>query len=60
MDFQRKKQIKKYVAWVCAVLLVFLLAVMPLLASPEAKSDGPQASILSTRVEQREILEELN
>lgn len=59
MDFQRKKQIKKYVAWVCAVLLVFLLAVMPLLTSPEAKSDGPQASILSTRVEQREILEEL-
>ena len=59
MDFQRKKQIKKYIAWVCAVLLVFLLAVMPLLASPETKSDGPQASILSTRVEQREILEEL-
>lgn len=42
-----KKQLKKYIAWVCLAALVILLAVMPLLAGTEEAEEGPQASILS-------------
>lgn len=55
MDKQRKKQIRKTVAWILAAALVALLAVMPLLAAGEAEPDGPQASILQTTPVFREI-----
>ena len=50
MDKARKKNIKRVVALVCAVIVVGVLAAMPLIAKQEAASDGPQASILSGTV----------
>lgn len=50
MDKAKKKQLRRYIAWGCMAALVALLAVMPLLAKPEAEADGPQASILSGTV----------
>lgn len=55
MDKNRKKQVKRYVAWGVAVVLVVLLAVMPLLAAQEVEEDGPHASILTARTERRDI-----
>lgn len=55
MEKQQKKQLKRYIFWICLVLVVLLLAVMPLLASQSAESDGPQASILTATVQQRDI-----
>lgn len=55
MDKHQKKQIKRYIAWGCLALLVAVLSVMPLLAGHQAEEDGPQASILTAAVQQREI-----
>lgn len=55
MEKQRKKQIKRYIAWGCLALLVLLLSVMPLLASRSAEEEGPQASILTTAAQTRDI-----
>lgn len=55
MDKNRRKQRKKYIAWGCAAIVVFLLAAMPMLASGNAGSEGPQASILSTEAARRDI-----
>ena len=55
MDKHQKKQIKRYIIFGCAALLVALLAALPLLASRNVQEDGPQASILNTRLEQRTI-----
>jgi len=55
MDKQRKKQIKRYISWALTALLVAVLAVMPLIAGNSAAEEGPQASILSTRVQKRSI-----
>ena len=55
MDKQQKKQIKRYITWGCLVLMVVLLSVMPLLASQKAEAEGPQASILTTTMQQRSI-----
>lgn len=55
MEKNRKKQIKRYIAWGCAAALVVLLAVMPLLTRPDVQEDGPQASILKTQAERRSI-----
>lgn len=46
MDKQQKKQVKRYISYGCAALVVLVLAVMPLMAA-NAPADGPQASILS-------------
>lgn len=51
MDKAKKKQLKRYIAWGCLAALVLLLAVMPLLAKPEAEAEGPKASILSGTVQ---------
>ena len=55
MDKHQKKQIKRYITWGCLALVVALLSVMPLLASRKAEADGPQASILTTKLQQQEI-----
>lgn len=55
MDKNHKKQVKRYIAWGVAVVLVLLLAVMPLLAAQEVEEDGPHASILTARTERRDI-----
>ena len=55
MDKHQKNQIKRYITWGFLALLVALLSVMPLLASQKAEADGPQASILTTTLQQRSI-----
>ena len=50
MDKARKKNIKRVIALVCAVVVVVLLAAMPLLAKQDPEEDGPKASILSDTV----------
>lgn len=55
MDKNRRKQRKKYIAWGCAAIVVFLLAAMPMVASSNAGAEGPQASILSTEATRRDI-----
>lgn len=51
MDKAKKRQIKKYLSWVCIAAVVIGLTVMPLLAESGSEPDGPQASILSGTVE---------
>ena len=46
---------KRILSLVCIAALVAFLAAMPLLAEDNAKTDGPQASILSGSVEMRTI-----
>lgn len=60
MDKLKKKRIRKYIAWISLAALVFILAVMPLLATQEEEADGPQASILSGTVGQASITTGLN
>ena len=55
MDKHQKKQIKRYIIWGFLALLVALLSVMPLLANQKAEEEGPQASILTTSLQQQEI-----
>ena len=59
MDQGRKKNIKRAVAFGCALALVLLLAAMPLLAKQDVEDDGPQASILSGTVAAGSINTEL-
>lgn len=54
MDKNRKKQGKKYIAWICMAALVIGLALMPMIAG-SSSDDTPQASILSTTVERMEL-----
>ena len=46
----KKNNIKRVIALVCATLVVALLAAMPLIAKQTAEEDGPKASILSDTV----------
>ena len=55
MDNAKKKRIKQYIAWICIVALVALLAVMPLLARKDVEEDGPVASILEGTVQTGDI-----
>ena len=55
MEKQKKKQVKKVVSWVLILSLVALLAALPMIAANEEPVSGPQASILSTKVEHRDI-----
>lgn len=55
MDKHQKKQIKRYITWGCLALVVALLSVMPLLAGSQVEADGPQASILITKLQQQQI-----
>ncbi len=55
MEKQKKKQLKKVFSWVLLAAIVILLAFMPLLAAREEALDGPQASILSGKVERSDI-----
>ena len=50
MDKARKKNIKRIIALVCAVVVVVLLAAMPLIAKQDQSEDGPKASILTGSV----------
>ena len=59
MDKARKKNIKRTVAFVCAVALVVLLAAMPLIAKQDDTEDGPKASILTNTVTTGSINTEL-
>lgn len=55
MEKQQKKQVKRYISWGLIVVLVAVLTAMPLLAGTEEESDGPVASVLSSRVERADI-----
>ena len=55
MEKQKKNQIKKIVSWVLILSLVAVLAALPMLAANEEPTSGPQASILSAEVENRDI-----
>ena len=55
MEKQKKKQIKKIISWVLILCLVAVLAALPMIAANEEPESGPQASILSTTVENRDI-----
>ena len=59
MDQGRKKNIKRAIAFGCALAVVLLLAAMPLLAKQDVEDDGPQASILSGTVAAGSINTEL-
>ena len=59
MDKARKKNIKRIISLVCAVLVVVLLAAMPLIAKQDDQEDGPKASILSGSVSTGSINTEL-
>ena len=55
MDKAKKKRLKKYIAWVCMVAVVALLAAMPLLARREVEASGPVASILQGQVTREDL-----
>ena len=59
MDKARKKNIKRIISLICAVVIVGLLAAMPLIAKQEAEKNGPQASILSGTVTRTDLDAEL-
>lgn len=59
MDKARKKNIKRTIAFVCAVALVVLLAAMPLIAKQDDTEDSPKASILTNTVTTGSINTEL-
>ena len=59
MDKARKKNIKRIISLICAVVIVGLLAAMPLIAKQEAEKNGPQASILSGTVTRTDLDTEL-
>lgn len=50
MDKAKKKTIKRGIFWGAMVLITLLLALMPVLAKREAKTDGPTASVLQGTV----------
>lgn len=60
MDKQRKKRIKRYLAWGCLAALVVVLAAMPLMAAGSSEDDGPIATIKSGTVESGSITSVLN
>ncbi|MBQ2668582.1 MAG: HlyD family efflux transporter periplasmic adaptor subunit [Clostridia bacterium] len=55
----RKKNIVRIAAFACTAAVVGLLAAMPLLAKPDEKAEGPQASILSGTVENGSVSTEV-
>ena len=55
MEKQKKSQIKKIISWVLILSLVAVLAALPMIASKEEPVSGPQASILSATVGNRDI-----
>ena len=55
MEKQKKSQIKKIISWVLIVCIVALLAFLPIIAANEEQASGPQASILKTKAELRNI-----
>ena len=55
MEKQKKSQIKKIISWVLIVCIVALLAFLPMIAANEEQASGPQASILKTKAELRNI-----
>ena len=59
MDKVKKKKIKRLVALICGVTLVAVLALMPVIAKQMPQTDGPQASILTAKVQTGSIQSEL-
>lgn len=59
MDKQKKKLIKRYITWGCLALVVLILSVLPLIAGNQVEEDGPQASILTTSAEMRDLESQL-
>ena len=55
MEKHKKNQIKKTLSWALILSLVAALAALPMLAGNEEPTSGPQASILSATVENRDI-----
>lgn len=59
MDKARKKNMKRIISLVCAVVVVVVLAAMPLIAKQDPEQDGPKASILTKTVTTGSINREL-
>ena len=59
MDKAKKKQIKRIVAALCAVIVVAVLALMPVIAGEKTEADGPQASILTAKAELQNVTAEI-
>ena len=57
MEKQQKKRMKQYFSWALVLVIVAFLACLPLIASNEQPTTGPQASILSAQVEHRSLSE---
>ena len=55
MDKTKKKQLRRYLFWGVAALVVLALAVMPLMARQQQAQDGPVASVLSANASVRSI-----
>lgn len=60
MDKTKKKTIKRGIFWGTVALITLLLALMPMLARNEAKTDGPAASILQGTVSTGSIRTDLH
>jgi len=50
MEKAKKRQIKNIISWICIVAVVAFLAAIPLLAEPNAQTQGSAVSILSGTV----------
>ena len=55
----KKKKIKRIIAFICMAAIVGVLAAMPLIAKQDTEEDGPKASILSGSVSTGSIDREL-
>lgn len=55
MDKAKKKQVKRIIAAACGVVLVAVLALMPVIAKQKPQENGPQASVLTAKVQSADI-----
>lgn len=59
MDKAKKKNIKRLIGAICVVVFVAVLALMPVIAKQERRQSGPQASILTAKVQLETIQTEI-
>ena len=59
MDKAKKKNIKRLIGAICVVVLVAALALMPVIAKQKPQENGPQASILTAKVQTGSIQSEI-
>lgn len=55
MEKQKKKRLKRYIAWGSLAVFAAILAVMPMLASSRQTAEGPEASILSAEAARADV-----